>query len=979
MQYAKLVTIIYPDGIWTYRTMKRLFSKRQSIIAISALLIVLIASFIIPQLIVRAATITVNTALYPGIGADGLCSLDEAVANANVLVDTSGGDCVVGTGVDTIIFGGAITNININASLIGTDPGDVINGGNVVTFTVTANGVTISGLELDSFSGPAILLDGFLGTANNVVITNNLIYDTLGAGVSILGPNATNALIQNNVIGFNSAAPQAAATPCLTSNSGQGVLITNADGAVVNNNILSCNAVGVFVTGSDNVVITNNTIGTDSGMSAVLGNSGNGITASNVVDMTINDNFIDNNQIGISLTNGTCTGTCTVNRNTVGTATIGISGNRDDGIFFSNVFNYDVDFNIIRDNAGDGVAITNGSQTVDVFDTIIENNNIGIFISNSSDVDTFRNTIQNNNSHGISVAGGSTIINIQGGTINNNAGDGLSVVASSRVDVNSGADPTTIFANGGLGIDLDNDGVTAGNPTANSGQRYPDILSVAIANGANIVGSVDYSVLGAGTYNLHFYRSATCDPSNFGEGETYIETQIIIVPTGATQYTLTSAFTTGFITVFAVDPQGNLSEFSRCAAILPLIANFNPIPALADLCSPTIFFDNLSTVGAGITYDWDFDDGVFSTLFEPSHVYTATGLYNVELCVNGPGGLQVCTIRTVTINNCIPTDTPVPTNTSVPTNIPVSTNTPIPSNTPLSTASVTGTSTRTATVPATNTATPLIPSATNTQIPTVTPQVTSTATLLPTSTGTVTIAADTATAIVLTQAALPKPTLVYFGIAAPIRQCVARQGVLLCTEIDPLNPEIEPVTVTLEDGTVITAGLEPYVTKLARPNTLLPGFDITYILQVVNPTDSTIRNVSLVDDVPEAIAIRAVESTSGSVSFVGQRVTFRQASLGAGASITITIRGEIRSDRVYDANELTNIACVTSSGNSATQCATFGFNPTTNIDTGETPFIFVILRRLLIVLGMILVVSSAWIGWRQFSNILPTKTKGNHG
>src|SRR5580704_10173617 len=49
-----------------------------------------------------ATTIIVNTELDETISGDGLCSLREAINNANGKTDTTGGDCNSGTGNDTI-------------------------------------------------------------------------------------------------------------------------------------------------------------------------------------------------------------------------------------------------------------------------------------------------------------------------------------------------------------------------------------------------------------------------------------------------------------------------------------------------------------------------------------------------------------------------------------------------------------------------------------------------------------------------------------------------------------------------------------------------------------------------------------------------------------------------------------------------------------------------------------------------------------
>ncbi len=64
-------------------------------------------------------------------------------------------------------------------------------------------------------------------------------------------------------------------------------------------------------------------------------------------------------------------------------------------------------------------------------------------------------------------------------------------------------------------------------------------------------------------------------------------------------------------------------------------ASFNMRPDEAFLTEP-IYFVNLS-IGAE-KYYWDFGDGNFSTDFEPSHVYTETGVYDVMLVVESDKG-----------------------------------------------------------------------------------------------------------------------------------------------------------------------------------------------------------------------------------------------------------------------------------------------------------------------------------------------------
>ncbi len=73
----------------------------------------------------------------------------------------------------------------------------------------------------------------------------------------------------------------------------------------------------------------------------------------------------------------------------------------------------------------------------------------------------------------------------------------------------------------------------------------------------------------------------------------------------------------------------------------PLVANFtgSPTTGVAPL---TVNFTDTST-GTITSWAWDFGDGATSTAEDPSHVYSASGLYSVSLTVNGTLGTDSLT------------------------------------------------------------------------------------------------------------------------------------------------------------------------------------------------------------------------------------------------------------------------------------------------------------------------------------------------
>lgn len=74
--------------------------------------------------------------------------------------------------------------------------------------------------------------------------------------------------------------------------------------------------------------------------------------------------------------------------------------------------------------------------------------------------------------------------------------------------------------------------------------------------------------------------------------------------------------------------------------------NFSYSPSRV-LLGNTVYFANLTnTIGAsGTTYTWDFGDGSGSTAANPSHLYTAPGIYTVTLTAKG-GTVNTCSLTT---------------------------------------------------------------------------------------------------------------------------------------------------------------------------------------------------------------------------------------------------------------------------------------------------------------------------------------------
>jgi hypothetical protein len=134
----------------------------------------------------------------------------------------------------------------------------------------------------------------------------------------------------------------------------------------------------------------------------------------------------------------------------------------------------------------------------------------------------------------------------------------------------------SIFSNGGLGIDLDDDGVTANDScdadsTPIALQNFPVLTSAVTTNGSTvIVGTLDSQP--NSSFLIQFFSNAACDPSGFGEGQSLIGS--ITVSSGAsciTNFLATfpsSSVLGGFITATATRQGSSTSEFSQCVQVV---------------------------------------------------------------------------------------------------------------------------------------------------------------------------------------------------------------------------------------------------------------------------------------------------------------------------------------------------------------------------------------------------------------------------
>lgn len=827
--------------------------------------------------------------------------------------------------------------------------------GDVITFDIVGFPLATIALESDL---PAITVSNITIDANNEIILSRLSGATSGLIVeadnaTIVGFTAIEGF--TNGIYVDDAANVTIGGGGLDRNNiignTNGILIEgdNADGAQIQNNNVGLDTSGNEVSNTNGIVIQNGADGAQIGVAGrniISGNRAYGIDINAADNHVIRDNYIGFDSVGFST-----------------------RPNDRDGIRIRNASGHTIDDNLISANGRNGVQLSN------ITNTSITNNDIG--------VSPFGITPGGNGTDGLRIIGlTSDNITIMGNTITTNRGLGVRVVQGTRVRISN----NSIVGNtGGLGIDLGSTSVQSNDlrdndSGANNLQNYP-VLTAAFGDGIG-------ATLLEGTFNstpnsvftLEIYYNSACDPSDFGEGETF-ETTIGVATDANGNATFSGSigsYAGGFITALAIDANGNTSEFSRCIEITadPPIANFRAIPP-SGLAPLDVQFENLSE-GIITTYDWDFecDLTIDDNTENPMFTYTLPGVYDVCLTVTGPGGSDSITRRVIVYDVLPATETPEnviifpPAPTATPTDI-----------TPTSTPTILAIPSLTATLLPTLTDMPsqtIAPSQTTVPTQTIVPSMTAaptqttvpTITVEPTPEGTPEVEiekeADDDTDFSITISNPSEATIddvmviedlrdevVFIAVAPDSPTCIEDEGVIICTfdslppnsstgiditvDSNGANPDSGTTTV-LANGQVIEILDEPYILKLGQPPIAGPGDIVTYTIRVINPTDRVINRIRVEDVLPDAVEIIEAEASSGMLITSGRFLAFNQVTLEPGGRITITIVTRVREDGQF--NEIINEACLISFANASERCARMQFLRASQLpDTGEVSVI----------------------------------------
>ena len=548
-----------------------------------------------------------------GSGAGGVAGLTPGISGITIkalVINNFAGAAILqavtgGTTIEGCFIGLDPDGSTVQANLAGiffddSSPNNTV-GGTTAAARNVISGNTNAGLHVDGSSN--VIQGNFIGTD----ATGTLDRGNSGNGIEIIGTNNTvggTAAGAGNVISGNNNSG-------INVNGESNQILGNYIGTDVTGTLDKGNGSGIDLAGS-----TNTTIG---GTTALTRNiiSGNGV---GIVGQSTTGTIVQGNYIGTDV-NGTAalpnddvggidfsddSSALTIGGTAAGAGNL-ISGNAGDGLRIDGLATGSVvQGNLIGTDVNGTSALPNGDSGIDL---------TGEGVTIGGTTAAARNIISGNTTHGIEVSGTVTGSSLVGNYIGvgsdgaspiGNGGDGVAIFDSdftlggiaagsgnvianntdSGVTIGSGTGNAvlgnSIYSNGILGIDLDDDDIVTlndvgdGDAGDNNLQNFPVLTEVN--QGSTIVDGTLNSAMNT-TFRLEFFSNTACDASAFGEGETYLGTQDVTTDgTGNVTFQVTLAPTAvfgSFITATATDPANNTSEFSACQDVVGVIPTFS--------------------------------------------------------------------------------------------------------------------------------------------------------------------------------------------------------------------------------------------------------------------------------------------------------------------------------------------------------------------------------------------------------------------
>jgi hypothetical protein len=539
---------------------------------------------------------------YIGLNAAG----NSAIGNAATGVFISDGtrNLIGGNipGARNVISGNGQHGVVLTGS---TTSGDLIQGNYIGTdkdgTASLANG--LNGVEITGGASSNII--GTNGDGVGDAVEGNLISGNTRRGVFLAGAGTNDNLVAGNFIGTDATGTAA------LGNGLDGVFVgggaqrnrigSNTDGVSddLERNVISGNAgdgVRIQALGSSLNVVAGNYVGTTKDGSSVLGNGGNGIFLNDAPNNTVGGLTTAARDV---IANNTVSGIYILNTNATGNLVEG------------NYIGLDASGTVAMGNHNDSITIdrapnnTVGGTTVGAGNVLADGNDSGVYIFGSTAMgnivqgnligtDATGTVALGNHNNGVTIdtAFGNTIGGVAAGAANTiafNANNGIAVV--NDVSTGNAIRGNSIHDNGGLGIDLGNDGVTLNDSSGHAGpnlfQDFP-LLSSAAAYGSTTVITGSLTSAPNSSYTVELFSNPAADPSGYGQGQTFlVPTNVMTDPSGLASFSVTVQVPVPIgqtITATATDAAGNTSEFSADTTVLA-----GTTTVVQSSASPTVF------------------------------------------------------------------------------------------------------------------------------------------------------------------------------------------------------------------------------------------------------------------------------------------------------------------------------------------------------------------------------------------------------
>jgi hypothetical protein len=351
-------------------------------ICLSAILTILVVGLQVPGSVrVQAATITVNNNQDNLTAGNGLCTLREAILNANDDTDYTSGDCATGLGADVITFASQmIISLDTSQGPLPITAQVRIDASGVWDTANNRPGVSVNGIDQST------TCIGIGEPASNVEIYSLFVYNCSTA-IDVRGGH--------NTIGSTLAGQR----NVLSNNGDYGVLLAGPDAKY---NVVQGNWIGLSITGDTKgpnrigVGIIAGANHNDIGGQTVA--AGNYVSGNTTYGVYIQGADAQSNRLGGNVIGLPATGSLSVGN--------GLHGVLIDQAQYISVGAVPMAGNTISENEEDGVHITGGTGTKIFYNAISHNQGHGVIVDGGQGNRIELNSIHHNGGQGIHLLNG---------------------------------------------------------------------------------------------------------------------------------------------------------------------------------------------------------------------------------------------------------------------------------------------------------------------------------------------------------------------------------------------------------------------------------------------------------------------------------------------------------------------------------------------------------------------------------------------